>query len=128
MEGQPIEKRKLTLFSSGQEVGYINLWVEMNPIGGKRSKFNRNQKDLVIWDISSMPAQDFELRVIVWETHEVPNNDPEDMSDIYVKVALNSLDNDLKGQTDTHIRASDGFVSFHLIHKINLNRVPLTGE
>jgi hypothetical protein len=51
------------------------------------------------------------LRVIVWETKDVPNNDPEDVSDIYVKCALNSLDNDLKGQTDTHIRAQNGFVS-----------------
>lgn len=118
MEAQPIERRKLTLFSSGQEVGYINLWIEMQTIGNKRDRLMNNYRDPIIWDVSSMPEQEFELRVIVWETHEVPNNDPEDMSDIYVKVAMNSLDDHLTGQTDTHIRASNGFVSLKNVFQI----------
>lgn len=113
MNDQPIEKRKLTLFSSGQEVGHINLWVEMHAIGNKKTRMRSDYKEPIVWDISSMPETHFELRVIVWETRGVPNNDPEDMSDIFVKVAMNSLSNSLNGQTDTHIRASDGFVRIH---------------
>lgn len=109
MPEQPIERRKLYTADSGQESGYVDLWVET---------FARRQKgdgikepEPILWDISSAPAKDFELRVIVWDVKNVPNDDPEDMSDIYVKVALNSLDPDLEGCTDTHIRAADGFVS-----------------
>jgi hypothetical protein len=57
MEDQPIEQRKLTLFSSGQEVGYINLWIDMNQVGNRRLRNKRRlNNDPVIWDISSMPA------------------------------------------------------------------------
>lgn len=113
MPEQPIERRKLYSADSGQEAGYVDLWVET---------FARRQKgdgikevEPILWDISSAPAQDFELRVVVWDVRDVPNDDPEDMSDIYVKVALNSLDNDLESTTDTHIRAADGFVSIIII-------------
>lgn len=107
MEDQPIERRKLFMFQNGTEIGYINLWVEMYEA---QSKANKKKVQPKIWDISSMPAQDFELRIIVWETYDVPNNDPEDMSDIFVKVSMNSLDNELTATTDTHIRSATGFV------------------
>lgn len=117
MEEQPVERRKLFQASSGQEVGFVNLWVEMLPIEGKREGSNANTGKVKrlpeVWDIESVPKREFELRVIVWEASEVPNNDPEDMSDIFVKVALNSLDNSLTGQTDVHARSSDGFVIFN---------------
>jgi hypothetical protein len=50
----------------------------------------------------------------------VPNNDPEDMSDIFVKVAMNSLDNDLSSETDTHVRSSTGFVKINIIFSLFL--------
>lgn len=110
MDGQPVERRKIIQAASGQEIGYINLWVEIHTVENKRDQIGKIQKNPVVWDIESIPKKDYELRVIVWDTQDVPNNDPEDMSDIFVKVALNSLDNSLSGQTDTHIRSSDGFV------------------
>ena len=106
MKEQPIERRTLNFLENGVEAGFINMWVEMYPKRGKKA----NEVEPILWDISSIPDQNFELRVIIWETRDVPNNDPEDMSDIYVRVALNSLSNDFVADTDTHIRASDGFV------------------
>lgn len=112
MPEQPIERRKLYMMDSGQETGYIDLWVETF---AKRQKGDGIKEiEPIMWDISSAPAQEFELRIVVWDVRNVPNDDPEDMSDIYVKVALNSLDNDLNSSTDTHIRAADGFVNFFL--------------
>ena len=106
------------MFQNGTEIGYINLWVEMYEAQTKTTKKKVQPK---IWDISSMPAQDFELRIIVWETYDVPNNDPEDMSDIFVKVSMNSLDNELTATTDTHIRSSTGFVRIFLFSIFTLN-------
>ena len=113
LKDQPIEKRKLMVMSDGREAGFVNLWVEMYPKRGKNfyERTGERRVEAKNWDISSMPETEFELRVIVWEAKDVPNNDIEDMSDIFVKVALNSLDSDLSSETDTHIRASNGFVS-----------------
>jgi hypothetical protein len=96
MDGQPIERRKIIQGTNGQEVGHVNLWVEIHPVVNKRDAKGAIKKNQVIWDIESIPKKEYELRVIVWETYDVPNNDPEDMSDIFVKVALNSLDPDLE--------------------------------
>lgn len=60
--------------------------------------------------MESAPPQKMELRVVVWETTDVPNNDIEDMSDIYVQgVADLGIERPVK-TTDTHYRASNGFV------------------
>ena len=66
-----------------------------------------------------------ELRIIVWETNDVPNNDPEDMSDIYVQVMFRG-DTDEEKRTDTHIRACNGFVNLQFFFL--KFRDPSTGE
>lgn len=108
MENQPIEKRKLFLDDSGKELGYLNMWIEMIPTGGnKKTALKCNP----IWDISSIPAKDFELRVIVWEVRDAPGVDFDGSSDLFVKVSLSSLGGGLEQKTDTHSRATGGFVS-----------------
>jgi hypothetical protein len=94
-------------------VGHIKLWVEVFRKRSNKTK-KKASRQYKLWDIRSAPVKKFELRVVVWDTRDVPNNDPEDMSDIYVKANLSSLDHSLTEKTDTHIRASDGFVSPHL--------------
>lgn len=118
---QPIERRKLFAVGNGQEMGYINLWVDMDIVQSKKDSILQKKKvPNQEWDIQSIPTQEFELRIIVWETTNVPNNDPEDMSDIFVKVAMNSLDNDLSSETDTHVRSSTGFVKINIIFSLFL--------
>lgn len=53
-----------------------------------------------------------ELRLIVWETKEVPFADVEETSDIYITVFL---DRDIKKSTDVHYRCQDGNVYLRLI-------------
>ena len=91
--------------SGGDKKIDVQSKSEAIPAAMKRSKR--------VWDISSIPVQTMELRVIVWETNDVPNNDPEDMSDIYVQVMFRG-DTDVEKRTDTHIRACNGFVFFFL--------------
>ena len=62
------------------------------------------------WDIGLMPPHDMELRVIVWEVHDCPIDDPEGMTDLYVTCSMSSYKGGLTKKTDTHIR-SLGFVS-----------------
>ena len=65
------------------------------------------------WDISLLPPEKLELRVVVWEVNDCPIDDPEGMTDIYVRCSLPSYKNgNLSKKTDTHIR-SEGFGSFN---------------
>lgn len=83
-----------------------------------------------IWDISSIPPQTMELRVIVWEVSEVPNNDPEDMSDIYIQGVLRGEREDIIRRTDTHWRSSTGYGSFNwrLIFPIHIDQYSLSPD
>lgn len=63
------------------------------------------------WDISLMPPEELELRVIVWQAEGVPIDDPEGMTDIYVSCSMNSYPGGQTKKTDTHIR-SEGFVFY----------------
>lgn len=112
MDNQPIEQRKLFLDDSGKELGYLNMWIEMIPTGGKKKQA---LKLWPVWDISSIPARDFELRVIVWEVKDAPGVDFDGSSDLFVQVSLSSLGEGLVQKTDTHGRATGGFVSHHLL-------------
>lgn len=57
----------------------------------------------------------FELRIAMWNTHEVLLNDVnvlgEEMSDIYVKACISGLDDVQK--TDIHYRSMDGEGNFN---------------
>lgn len=56
-----------------------------------------------------MPAEDLELRLIVWEVHDCPIDDPEGLTDIFVSCGMPSYKDSLTLKTDTHIR-SEGYV------------------
>ena len=64
-----------------------------------------------IVDISPWPPTELILRVVIWECENVPSEDFEDVTDMYVKVSLPSFD--LEGRTDTHYRAADNYGSFN---------------
>ena len=64
------------------------------------------------------------MRIVIWEVYDVPAFDIEDVSDIYVSVALPSFN--LKGKTDTHYRAQDNFGSFNwrIVFKLQIQGDP----
>ena len=42
------------------------------------------------FDIANKPKANYEVRIIVWNVKDMPNNDIEDMSDLYVQCEFNN--------------------------------------
>lgn len=59
--------------------------------------------------IADKPKKLFEIRVVVWECNNVPSQDIEDCSDLYIIAKLA----DQEQQTDIHFRAMGGKGSFN---------------
>lgn len=70
-------------------------------------------------NISPRPKTNLELRIIVWEIWDVPHMDIEEVSDLFVRVALPSFN--VSMNTDTHYRAPNGFGSFNWRTKFSLS-------
>lgn len=98
----PIETRALYHPLSKLEKGRIRLWVDIIPA--------RNLDEVkMVWDLTPRPPCNYELRVVVWEVENVPSQDIEDCSDLYVT----ALFNEKQQKTDTHFRAQNGSGSFN---------------
>lgn len=100
MPDKPIETRKLKINSSKQPQGYLRLWIEIYPASEK----------IPPWDITPRPPIKFEVRVIIWDCKDVSNYDVEEVSDLFVKVSINSTQ---FKETDTHYRAQNGVASWN---------------
>jgi Ca2+-dependent lipid-binding protein len=67
-------------------------------------------KDHVQFDIKPKPVEDFEARIVVYDTKEITMMDVEGTSDAYVKVFFDPKD---AKETDTHYRGNNGKASFN---------------
>ena len=56
------------------------------------------------------PKKDYQLRLSIFGTQNVPMEDLEGTSDVFVRAWINEKD---KRETDTHWRCSDGSPSFN---------------
>ena len=63
-----------------------------------------------MWDITPEPAKEYQVRLSVMDTENVPILDVEGTSDIYIKAYIDDTD---KKMTDTHYRCMDGAASFN---------------
>jgi len=98
----PMETRPLYHPLSKLEKGRLKLWVEIIPA--------RNADEVkLIWDLTPRPRCNYELRVVIWEIENVPSQDIEDCSDLYVT----ALFDEKQQKTDTHYRAQKGAGSFN---------------
>ena len=104
---KPIEIRKLRIKSCKQSQGSIRLWVEIHPSNNIPPP----------WDLSPKPPEKLEMRLIIWKCEDVPNQDIEGVSDLYVVANLNDTG---KKETDTHYRAQSGKASWNWRMKFNL--------
>ena len=121
LEHAPVETRKLYHPSSKQEKGVVRLWVEIfETMDTKTKSILKNEatgafvelpRSAKLWDISPRPTTEVELRVVVWETTDVPMADIEDTVDIYVTCGLPAFAEISERKTDTHFRSQTGFVS-----------------
>ena len=105
---KPVETRPLLIKTVKRPQGHVRLWVEIFE-GGKVPEAE---------DISVKPPLDFEARLVIWKSEDVPNNDPEGLSDLYVVAKVNKLP---EKHTDTHFRAASGKGSWNWRLKYNFS-------
>ena len=62
------------------------------------------------WNIDAEPVLDYEVRVAVMDTKNIPCEDVEGTSDVFIKAYIDDKD---KKTTDTHYRCQTGEASFN---------------
>ncbi len=72
---------------------------------------NVSQTDIKVWDITPKPLEEYEVRVCIFNTKDVPSMDIEGVSDVYCRAFFDSKE-DAK-ETDTHYRCGTGAASFN---------------
>jgi len=102
---KPIEYRELYHPSTSLAQGNIICWVDIL----EQSKAG-NRGSGKLWDIAPEPIKDYELRLCVLSIQNVPMEDLEGTSDVYVKAWIDEED---KKETDTHYRCQTGEASFN---------------
>ena len=103
IEEKPIEYRQIYHESTSLSQGVITCWLEIEP----SNKQNKEQK---VWDIEPEPVKDYQIRLSVMDTKNVPCEDFEGVSDVFIRCYV---DDDDKQDTDTHFRCSNGAASFN---------------
>jgi Ca2+-dependent lipid-binding protein len=103
---KPIEFRNLYHPSSRMSQGTVRCWVEIHPLSA-------SQEDIVTYDITPKPLEEFEVRVCIFNTKDVPSMDVEGVSDVFCRAFFDSKE-DAK-ETDTHYRCGSppGAASFN---------------
>lgn len=63
------------------------------------------------WNIEKKPFEEFEVRVVIWDTTELESMDSEGTTDGFVKGFIDA--DDVIRETDTHFRNMDGKCSWN---------------
>lgn len=110
LKEKPIETRRLYHPDLKGVQGSVVMWVDIFE--------NADKGSMKKWNISPPPVIDFEMRLIVWETRDIPMMDIEETSDVYVSA---HVDPSKRQTTDTHFRCTNGEASFNwrIIEKIS---------
>ena len=103
IKNKPIEPRQLYHKSTKASQGVLKTWIEIIPI----EAMNKNNKP---WNITPRPPEDFEIRLVIWETKDVKIMDFEGTSDIYCRAFF---DSNHSKRTETHFRSMNGNGSFN---------------
>ena len=101
---KPVEYRQLYHPSSAVSQGVVKCWVEINPTKVKPEDVEP------IYDIRKKPAEEFEVRLVIWDTKEIKMMDDEGTSDVFIKAFFDSK-NAL--ESDCHYRCQTGKASFN---------------
>ena len=81
----------------------LTCWLEIEPS-------NKQSKQQKVWDIAPEPVKEYQIRLSVMDTVNVPCEDFEGVSDVFIR---SYVDDDDKKDTDTHFRCSNGKASFN---------------
>ena len=105
---KPLETRTLESPASLIGRGYLSLWVDILP----KAAAKRIAPD----DISLPEQHDWELRLIIWKTVDIPPDEGDTWIDMFCKARLAS-DSEWK-ETDVHYLAKEGAGSFNFRIKV----------
>lgn len=100
---KPIEHRKLSHPSTEMSQGTAVMWTEINDQYASKDS-------APTYDISKKPEEEFEVRIIIWDTEELAIMDAEGTTDGFVRCFFDSGN---AKDTDTHFRNSDGKCSWN---------------
>lgn len=79
------------------------MWLEIDEL----TKSAQAKKE---WSLESEPIRDYQVRVCVFDTEDIPIEDVEGTSDVYIRTYIDQHD---KQQTDCHYRCMNGRASFN---------------
>lgn len=108
LKDKPIETRKLYHPDFKSPQGNVLMWMEI---------FDRANNTAQEVDIKLPPKTDLEMRLVIWQTREIPMMDIEETSDVYISAFVDSKNSQT---TDTHFRCTTGEASFNwrIVEKI----------
>jgi hypothetical protein len=104
IENKPIEYRQLYHPSSSVSQGVVKMWVEIHPTSIPAS-------EITIYDLTPRTPEEFEVRLVVWDTLDVICMDVEGTSDVYCRGYFDTKEE--VHETDTHYRCQNGKASFN---------------
>ena len=82
----------------------MQCWVEIT------DSTKKNELDNKKWSLAKEPTRQYQLRVCVYNTMNVPCEDIEGTSDVYITAYIEERN---KLKTDTHFRCQNGKASFN---------------
>lgn len=110
MDEKPIECRELYIPSSSANQGILEMWLDIDPV----SKLSEAGK---VWDLVQEPKDEFEVRLAIYGCKNVPAEDIEGTSDVFIKAQIGDGD---RQESDTHYRCSTGLPSFNYRMKFDV--------
>lgn len=74
--------------------------------------------EIPVYDISPKPVEEFEVRLVIFDTEDIIMMDIEATSDVYCRAFFDSKEE--VHETDTHYRCQNGKASFNyrLLYKV----------
>ena len=108
---KPVETRDLKHPSTEMSQGKIMLWPEIYPTTADSALTRK-------YDITAKPADEFEVRVVIWDTEELKMMDDEGTTDGFIRCGF--FDSGKQKDTDTHFRNQDGKCSWNYRLKFNV--------
>lgn len=99
----PIENRTIFDENGKMSQGAIRMWLEIIP--------KKRKDDFIITSLSAQIMEKYELRMVIWNTNDIPRIDGS--VNIQVKVSMFDGKNDIVQETDTHNKSKDGVGEFN---------------
>jgi len=116
---KPVEVRSLWAATSQLEQGKLECWIDIMD--------HATAVKYPAVDIAPPENSEYELRVIVWKSAEIPSMELfTEQNDLFVKCNFNGASDKLWLETDTHWRCKEGKGSWNWRMKFPFTKLPLS--